>query len=105
MTPARVEDRQSMEKRFRTPVQRRPRASDRGPGETVANLTWGACDVYVCGDPECRSKVLVLDPPRKLPHHIELPRCVCGNILEAGGTVLAIVKQEPCLPDLREERE
>jgi len=50
-------------------------------------LCWSSCEIYVCGDPDCRSKVLVLQPPAKDPRRPELPRCVCGSVLEIEGSV------------------
>jgi hypothetical protein len=44
-------------------------------------------EVYLCGDPDCRSKLLVLQGPQKEPHRAALPRCVCGSVLEVRGSV------------------
>ena len=65
--------------------------------QQLLTLVWSPCDVYVCGDPDCGSKVLVLRGPQKEPHLPTLPRCVCGSILEAGGSVESVgeVKSQP----------
>ena len=59
------------------------------------SLLWSLGEIYVCGDPDCRSEVLVLRSPQKYPHRPTLPRCVCGSVLEIGGSVSA--KTEPVL--------
>jgi hypothetical protein len=76
------------------------------PSEGPANPLWGPGEVYVCGDPECRSEVLVLKSPGKPPRRPSLPRCVCGSILESGGSV-APVTEDAGAPsrDASEERE
>jgi hypothetical protein len=53
-------------------------------------VLWGPCEIYVCGDPDCRSKVLVLQAPHQEPRHPLLPRCVCGSILEISGSVVSV---------------
>ena len=61
----------------------------------VMNLVWSASEVYMCGDPDCRSKVLVLQGPQKEPHLPALPRCVCGSILEIRGSVEGVQEVKP----------
>ena len=61
--------------------------------QQLMTLVWGPSEVYVCGDPNCRSKVLVLEGPHLDPQAPALPRCVCGSILEIGGSV--IVQSHP----------
>jgi hypothetical protein len=51
---------------------------------------WGDCDIYVCSNPECRSKVLVLEGPLRDPERPAAPRCVCGKALERSGTVAPV---------------
>lgn len=68
--------------------------------QPLTTLVWSPCDVYVCGDPDCHSKVLVLQGPQKEPHLPALPRCVCGNILEVGGSVESLPDQESPTRDL-----
>jgi hypothetical protein len=63
-------------------------------------LLWRPCEVYVCGDPDCRSKVLVLQGPKKDPHLPSLPRCVCGSVLEVRGSVDGIQDVESHPSDL-----
>jgi hypothetical protein len=58
-------------------------------------LIWGSGEVYVCGDPDCRSRVLVLESPIKKPAHPTLPRCLCGNILEIAGSVSPVHENTP----------
>jgi hypothetical protein len=60
-------------------------------------LVWSPCEVYVCGDPDCGSKVLVLKGPQQDPHIPTLPKCVCGSILEVRGSVESVgdVKSQP----------
>src|SRR5262249_45164509 len=73
-----------------------------------SRLLWGPCEVYVCGDPDCRSKVLVLQPPQQEPRHPTLPRCVCGSILHIGGTSTMVPEWIPpqgWVCDPSEERE
>lgn len=55
--------------------------------EQLMKSVWSPSEVYVCGDPECRSKVLILQGPEKTSHPPTLPRCVCGSILEISGSV------------------
>jgi hypothetical protein len=45
-------------------------------------MTWQPCDFYQCVNPECRSKVLVLQSPRTTSRPFAPPLCVCGQRLE-----------------------
>jgi hypothetical protein len=65
------------------------------PAVPVTSLIWGPGEVYVCGDPDCRSKVLVLESPFKESAHPTLPRCFCGNILEIAGSVASVPEDTP----------
>ena len=68
-------------------------------------LGWRPCEVYVCGDPECGSKVLILKGPQKDPHLPALPRCVCGSILEVSGSVEGVEGSSDIEPEPNENRE
>jgi len=67
--------------------------------QQLLTLVWSPCEVYVCGDPECGSKVLVLKGPQKDPHLPALPKCVCGSILEVSGSVEGIGDPQSQPPD------
>jgi hypothetical protein len=44
-------------------------------------MIWQSCDLFQCTNSACRSKVLVLEPPRSSGAFSE-PRCICGFRLE-----------------------
>lgn len=66
----------------------------------LMTLVWSPSEVYVCGDPDCRSKMLILQGPQKELHLPTLPRCVCGSILEVSGSVEAIPDEKSPTSDL-----
>lgn len=45
-------------------------------------MIWQTCDLFQCTNRTCRSKVLVLEPPRTDAGAFGEPRCVCGSRLE-----------------------
>jgi hypothetical protein len=81
------------------------------PSAPATRVIWGSGEAYVCGDPDCRSRVLVLESPKKEPAHPTLPRCVCGNMFELAGSVSPVYEKSPVLlgevpeRDPAEERE
>jgi hypothetical protein len=54
---------------------------------------WSPGEIYVCGDPDCRSRVLILGSSLQDPAHLTLPKCVCGTILEIAGTVSSVADE------------
>jgi len=67
------------------------------PSVSVTRVVWSSGEVYVCGDPDCRSRILVLESSIKEPAHPTLPRCVCGSILELAGSVSPVYEKKPAL--------
>jgi hypothetical protein len=63
--------------------------------EQLLKLVWSPSEIYVCGDPDCRSKVLILQSPQKDPRSPTLPRCVCGSILEVSGSIEGVHDVKP----------
>jgi len=45
-------------------------------------MIWQSCDLFQCTNGTCKSKVLVLEPPRSISGAMTEPRCVCGSRLE-----------------------
>jgi hypothetical protein len=45
-------------------------------------MIWQSCELYQCVNGACRSKVLVLQPPRSASGTFGEPRCICGSPLE-----------------------
>jgi hypothetical protein len=45
-------------------------------------MIWQSCDLFQCTNGACRSKVLVLEPPRSDSGATAHPRCICGFSLE-----------------------
>ena len=45
-------------------------------------MTWLPCDLYECMNEQCKSKILVLQPPRTALGAGVAPLCVCGRPLE-----------------------
>ena len=45
-------------------------------------MAWQPCDLYQCSNAACRSKVLILQPPRASSGPFSEPICICGHILQ-----------------------
>lgn len=60
------------------------------------NHVWDLGDIYECGNPECRSKVLVVQSSRAAQSSLWTPQCICGSVLEYRGPVAStFVMPEP----------